>query len=183
MIPSRLSRGGRLALLSLSAVVLPGALAGCGSWFDKPAPPPPCPQVAQVEDASRLTRFSGAGRDLTDVAFEAELGGMAGSCAYDGNEIDVELSVQFIASRGPADQSRRADFTYFVAIARLDQTVLAREEFDSYIEFPGNQTRAGIVEELAQRIPIESGARGDSYVIYVGFKLTPEELAFNRAQQ
>jgi hypothetical protein len=173
----RLSRAGGAAVLL--------ALAGCGgdSWFAKPPPPKPCPQVAQVDDAAELTRYSGSGRDLTDVAFEAQLGGMAGSCAYDDNEIDVELSVQFIASRGPADQTRRADFTYFVAIAKVDQTVLAREEFDSFIEFPGNQTRAGIVEELTQRIPIGPDDRGDSFIIYVGFKLTPEELEFNRAQQ
>jgi hypothetical protein len=177
-----ISRGGRHALLALLAPVLLVGLSGCG-LFSKPPPPPPCPHVAQVDDASTLTRFAGTGRDLTDVAFEAEIGPMRGSCAYEDDLIDVELSVQFIASRGPADQARRADFRYFVAIARLDQTVLAREEFDSYIEFPGNQVRAGIVEELAQQIPIQSGERGDHYIIYVGFILTPEELAFNRAQQ
>jgi hypothetical protein len=160
------------------------ALAACDTpIFQKPAPPPPCPTVAAVDDAARLTRFSGAGRDLTDVAFEAEVGDMTGSCGYDGDTIDVDLTVQFIASRGPADQARRADFRYFVAIARRDQTVVARKEFDSFIEFPGNQTRAGIVEELAQRIPIKSGESGTNFIIYIGFALTPEELEFNRAQQ
>lgn len=177
-------RGGKRALLALVAPTLLGSalLAGC-SLFERPPPPPPCPHVTQVGDASTLTRFAGGGRDLTDVAFEAEIGPLFGSCAYEDDVIDVELNVQVVASRGPADQARRADFRYFVAIARLDQTVLARQEFDSFIEFPGNQVRAGIVEELAQRIPIQSGERGDSFVIYVGFILTPEELAFNRAQR
>ncbi len=183
MTSSDISRGGKRAVLALIAPALLAGLAGCGSLFAKPAPPPPCPQIAQVNDAATLTRFAGTGRDLTDVTFEAEFGPFYGSCGYDDNEIDVELNVQIIASRGPADQARRADFRYFVAIARLDQTILAREEFDSYIEFPGNQVRAGIVEELAQQIPIQSGERGDHYVIYVGFVLTPEELAFNRAQR
>lgn len=178
-----ISWGGKRAVLALVVPALLASLAGCGSMFSKPAPPPPCPQIAQVDDAATLTRFAGVGRDLTDVAFEAELGPFYGSCGYDEGEIDVELNVQIIASRGPADQARRADFRYFVAIARLDQTVLARAEFDSYIEFPGNQVRAGIVEELAQQIPIQSGERGDHYIIYVGFVLTPEELAFNRAQR
>lgn len=176
------SKGASSALMTLAATVLLGGLAAC-SAFEAPAPPPPCPQVAAVDDASRLTRFAGEGRDLTDVAFEAEIGPMIGSCTYDDDVIDVELQVQMIASRGPADEGRRADFKYFVAVARLDRTVIARAEFDSYIEFPGNQTRAGIVEELAQHIPITPGERGDSYVIYVGFSLTPEELEFNRAQQ
>lgn len=182
MTSNRVSRGGRIALLALAAGILSGTLSAC-SVFEAPAPPPPCPQVARVEDAARLTRFSGEGRDLTDVAFEAELGGMQGSCGYSDDEIDVELGIQIIASRGPADENRRADFRYFVAIARVDQTILAREEFESYVEFPGNQVRAGIVEELTQRIPIKAGESGADYVIYAGFVLTPEELAFNRAQQ
>jgi len=151
--------------------------------FQKPAAPPPCPTVATVDDAATLTRFVGSDRDLTDVAFEAEIGEMKGSCGYDEDEIDVDLTVEFIASRGPADTARRADFRYFVAIARRDQTILARKEFDSHIEFPGNQTRAGIVEELVQRIPIQPGESGRNYVIYVGFALSPEELEFNRAQR
>lgn len=170
----------RPALAGLSLL----SLAACESGiFAEPEAPPPCPTVTVVEDAGRLTRFSGSGRDLTDVMFEAEIGPMSGSCGYDDDEIDVELNVQFIASRGPADQGRRADFRYFVAVARTDQTVIAREEFDSWIDFPGNQTRAGIVEELGQHIPIAPGETGAEFVVYVGFALTPEELEFNRAHQ
>lgn len=182
MIPLRASPNGRPVLTVLATLALAAVLAGC-TMFEPAAPPPPCPRVARVDDAGRLTRFAGTGRDLTDVAFEAEISAMQGSCAFEDDEIDVELDVQFIASRGPADTNRRADFRYFVAVARTDHTVLAREEFDSYIEFPGNQVRAGIVEELVQRIPIPEGGSGAPYVIYVGFVLTPEELAFNRAQR
>lgn len=182
MTSIRLLRVARRALPALAGAILAGAVSAC-SMFAPPPPPPPCPDVARVEDAARLTRFAGEGRDLTDVAFEAEIGPMQGSCAYDDDEIDIELSIQIVASRGPADENRRADFRYFVAIAKAGQTILAREEFDSYIEFPGNRVRAGIFEELLQRIPIREGESGANYVIYAGFVLTPEELAFNRSQQ
>ena len=85
------------------------------------------------------------------MQFEAEIGDVAGSCGYDDDVLDVELRVQFIASRGPADEGRRADFRYFVAIARTDDTVIAREEFDSFIEFPGNQTRAARMLGISRR--------------------------------
>jgi hypothetical protein len=179
---STLRRGLLARPMTLAGIAVLGGLAAC-SAFEPPEPPPPCPEVATVDDAAKLTRFAGEGRDLTDVAFEAEVGQLSGSCVTEDDVIDVELQVQFIASRGPADKDRRADFRYFVAVARTDQTIIAREEFDSYIEFPGNQTRAAIVEELAQHIPRVSGETGETYVIYVGFALTHEEVEFNRAQR
>jgi hypothetical protein len=59
--------------------------------------------------------------------------------------------------------------------------VLTREQFDTYIDFPGNKTRSGIREELSEKIPLNPGERGDDYRVYVGFVLTHEELAYNRA--
>lgn len=173
----------RTSRCSRRAAVLAGAfaLAGC-SVLEAPAPPPPCPKVVRVADAAKLTRFIGAGRDLTDVAFEAELLDVSGTCGYDDDLIDVETLVKFVASRGPADQARRADFKYFVAIATRDKRIVGREVFESTIEFPGNQTRAGVVEELEQQIPLSAGKAGPDYVIYVGFELTPEEVEFNRRQ-
>jgi hypothetical protein len=75
-----------------------------------PSVPPPCPAVAKVEDASKLTRFAGEGRDLTDVLFEAELTDIAASCSYGSDTIDMASRVRFVVSRGPADTARRADF-------------------------------------------------------------------------
>jgi hypothetical protein len=160
---------GAFALLGL-------ALAGCAGE----TPPAPCPVVAKLQDADRLTRFEGPGRDLTDVQFEARIGKVASTCEYDEDGYDVIAQVQFLANRGPAAVSERGDFYYFVAIVDATSAVLARQEFDSNFEFAANKTRAGVVEELEQRIPPTSGT--PPYSIYVGFKLSPEELAFNRGK-
>jgi len=160
------------------ALLLAGlALAGC---MQDAGPPLPCPRAVTVADAASLTRFDGTGRDLTDVLFEAEIAQIASACEYDEGVVDVTVQVQFVAQRGPADQQRRGDFAYFVAIADGEQTILARESFDAMIEFPGNRTRAGVVEELEQHIPLRADEPGAGYVIYVGFELTPDELAYNR---
>lgn len=171
----------RTGLLLLPALLL----AGCetvNTIIAGPGPPPPCPRVAKIEDASRLTRFQGTGRDLTDVAFEAEIGQIASACDYGSDSVDVALQIQFIASRGPADQQRRAPFTWFIAVARPDLTVPAggRQAFDSVIEFPGNQVRAAIEEQPEVEIQLQEGEVGRRYVVYVGFELTPDELEFNR---
>jgi hypothetical protein len=158
------------------------ALAGCETLGSivTPTVPPPCPAFAKVEDAAKLTRFTGAGRDLTDVLFEAELTDIAAACSYSGDTIDVASRIRFVISRGPADTARRADFRYFVAVSTRDKKIVGREVFDSSVEFPGNHTRASVIEELEQEIPIREGEEGVRYVIFFGFELTEDELAFNR---
>jgi hypothetical protein len=182
-----------VAAATLGALLL---LAGCGSdngktkgnpgFFDKmfsgnSGPTVTCPNVAKVADVSRVTRFKPSGRDLTDVLFEGAVGRLGGSCGGTDDGISVDMTIEFLASRGPADTARRAPFTYFVAIVDKNDNVLAREQFDSAVEFPGNQTRSAVVEELEEDIPMKDKLQGNQYRVFVGFVLTPEEIAFNRA--
>jgi len=147
-----------------------------------PAPPAPCPRAVVAADAGHLTRFAAGGKDPSQVQFEAQIGDLTGDCGYDDTSIDVDMNVKIIATRGPADTAQAANFNYFVAIARTDKTIIAREAFDARIEFSGNQTRNGIVEEIQQTIPIQPGEPGTDFVILVGFEMTPEELEYSRKQ-
>ncbi|MFQ5774464.1 MAG: hypothetical protein ACE5GS_08115 [Kiloniellaceae bacterium] len=157
-------------------VLLAFALAACTG---SEPPPPPCPTAVPVTGARTLVRFSGQGQDLTDILFEATLQGLALRCAYEDGVVEAEMQVGILAVRGPADPDRKASFNYFVAIATRDEKILAREEFDLVIPFPGNRTRVVAVEEIAQRIPLKPGQSGADYVVYVGLALTPEELRYN----
>jgi hypothetical protein len=138
-----------------------------------------CPAVAKLPDADRLTRFDGTGHDLIDVAFEARIGEIASECDYGDSGYDVLSKVQFLGTRGPSTAATQAGFGYFVAIVDSTGAVLARQEFDSNFQFEA-KTRSGVVEELEQQIPPSSGTA--PYTIYVGFQLSPEELAFNRGK-
>ncbi|HWA44570.1 MAG TPA: hypothetical protein VHA10_15245 [Hypericibacter adhaerens] len=158
----------------------------CGST-DNAGPPPPCPRIVTISDASHLTRFQGPGRDVKDVQFEAQVGQVSSACVYvvepDTNKTRIEttMQVQTIASRGPAMTGDNAQFQYFIAISRIGAGPLTRRAFDVEIPLEGNNTRAQSVDELTQMIPLQSGESGDNYVIYVGLVLTPDELKFNRA--
>jgi hypothetical protein len=152
-------------------------------------PPPPCPRIVKVGDAATLTRFAGAGRDVKDVAFQAQIGDVASGCSYvsenNKTRIDMTMRVQTIASRGPALPGDNADFQYWVAVARIGgeaADVLNRDSFDVEIDLSGNATRAQSVDELEQNIFLRSGEAGDNYVIYVGLVLTEDEVRFNRGQ-
>jgi len=161
-------------LLGLAGALL---LAACASEPETR----PCPQAVVLSDAARQVKFSGQGRDLTDVLFEATISTGRLVCEYDDNVLDVDLQVQVVAARGPANDDRLANLSYFVAVARRDQTVLARESFDLAIPFPGNRTRVSALEEIGQVITLTGDEDGGDYRIYVGLDLTHEELDYNRA--
>ncbi len=142
--------------------------------------PPPCPAFVRVPEAARLVDYVGAGRDLTDVSFEATISQIGLTCDYDDEMVEGELDITFIASEGPANAARSAVIRYFVAIATRDQKILTREEFAVQVGFEGTLTRLAVTEQLSPRIPLQPGQSGASYVVYVGFILTPEQLEANR---
>ena len=161
-------------LLVLAGLAL---LAGCASEPETR----PCPQAVVLSDAARQVKFAGQGRDLTDMLFEASISTGRLVCEYDDDVLDVDLQVEVVASRGPANSDRLANITYFVAVSRTDRTVLARESFDIAIPFPGNRTRVSALEQIGQVITLPSGEDGGDYLIYVGLELSREELEYNRA--
>jgi hypothetical protein len=156
-------------------------LGGCGLFGG--GGPVSCPQAVVLDDASRLTRFAPSGRDVVDVLFEAEISQAALGCSYDDGVVDATLQLEIIAARGPADRERVGRFGYFVAVVDRGQNILARQRFDSQVEFPDNQLRSGILEEVDQHIPLRGSETGGDYFVFVGFELTPEEVEYNRQQQ
>lgn len=169
-----IARAGRCGWLGLAALGI--ALAACAD--DRP--PPPCPPVVRVPDAAQLIRFVPQGRDLTDVVFEASIGDLALTCEYEDDVVEAAMTIGISAVPGPANLDQTARLDYFVAIATRDQKILAREAFDLDIVFPGKLKGVVAVEEIAQRIPLRPGQSGADYVVYVGFKLTREELRYNQ---
>jgi hypothetical protein len=158
-------------------------LAGCGSWnpFGKGEDAPACPKAIVVNDLSRLTEFrAGTGRDLSDVVHTAAIERVDASCDYDRRRsVTMRTVVNLLVERGPADRSRAAAVTYFVAVADAGDHILARRTFTMPVKFEGNVTRMRASEEIEQVIQL-SGGTGATYKIYVGFPLSEEELEYNR---
>jgi hypothetical protein len=157
-------------------LVLTGALSACGGGAD----PLTCPPVVTVPEAASLVKFTGTGRDLTDVLFEAQVQAEGIQCRLDEGVLETEIKVSLAALRGPADEEHLARLRYFVAITTGAQDVIARREFDSELPFEGNRTRIVTRDELRQRFPLNPGTTSADYRIYVGFALSAEELKYNR---
>jgi len=149
-------------------------------------PPPPCPPASILSDASELTLFApNRGQDLTDVTFRASIERVGTVCEYTRarDVVTSTTGVRLVVTRGPAAQSDQSAVVFFVAVVDKEQTILARERFESTFSFQANQRQAGVVEEIEQVIPIREGLRGLDYEILVGFELTPEQLEFNRQER
>jgi hypothetical protein len=167
----------------LLVLVLP--LAACDTVSgvfggDDDGPDLRCPRILPVVDAQEMTRFSGQGRDLTDVAFRARLADVNAECEVDEEEIELALQVIVAASRGPANESGTASFDYFVAVATADERILARDAYSVAIPFEGNRTNVGLLEDVDVTIPLAEGETGREYRVYVGLSLTADELRWNR---
>jgi len=165
------------AALPLAAVAL---LGGC----DNPEKfAPPCPSLAFLRDAADLTRFVSTGRDITDMVLTARLTAVPASCqrdAEDPSKVIASLRVSATIMRGPAAKERTADLVYFVAVTENDK-VLNERSFPLRVTFPPNSDRVNVTDdEVDLRLPVSRNKSAAAYRIYVGFRLTPDELAYNR---
>lgn len=171
----------RLRLLLAPGIVVAG-LSGCGPSIEEQSElRASCPQAMRVQDASTLTRFRpGAGRDRTDVLFEAELGKVDVACSARKNEVNVDLTMQILVAQGPANRDRVANVGYFVRLLDPAGRIVQGRNFAADYRFEGNRTRQGSSEQIALNIPLADGLSGGAYTIAVGLLPTPEELEYNR---
>jgi hypothetical protein len=140
----------------------------------------PCPELQLLKDTDRLVKFVGTGRDLTDVEYEAALREPFMSCEYEDNVIESVLTVNLVALRGPADDDRIAQISYFVAITNQNNRNVVKKEFTVEIPFEGNRTQVIATEEVAPRIPLQPQETAADYKVFVGLRLTPDELRYNQ---
>lgn len=168
---ARVAAAGLLALTGLG-------LAGCNTGENFP---PPCPALSLLGDAADLTRYNGAGRDVTDTVLSARITAVPAMCKRDGaGRVRTTLNVMADVVRGPAMQGKAVDVPYFIAITENGK-ILDKMEFVAKVEFPSNVTRVPVVgQEIGFSVAVTPEKSAAAYKIYVGFSLTPDEVATNR---
>ncbi len=165
------------------------ALSAC-TLFGEDEPPPPCPEIAVLQDAASMTKFvEGPGRDLIDVVVEGKIVDAQGVCEYDIDDdtgagtLTVEMVVSVQLNRGPANRNREANFGYFVAITDPERNILNKETFTATVPFPGNRNRLIWTDEpVYMGIPLKANQTGKNFRIFLGLDVDRDQLRFNRQQ-
>ena len=163
-----------LAVLSLSAA----ALAAC---VDNQLPP--CPSVRVDSTTARLTQFKeGAGRDITDVEYQAEVVAYEGVCEFSEKGVEVKMDLDFAIATGAAVKKGPASLYYFVAVPQLFPDPVGKRVFQLRHDLPATP---GVREKVRENdlrifIPLKKDEPAASYDVYVGLQLTNEQLDYNR---
>lgn len=144
-----------------------------------------CPQVYLVQEAAHYIDYAPGGTDLIDVRYDAKMINVEWLCTFITDENRVEMEVRFgmRAMMGPSGENAVARFPYFVVVADPDGKIIAKQVFGIDIGFPGNAIEIGHIESVFQKLTYTSLARASEYTVYIGFQLTPEQLARIRAGQ
>ncbi len=157
------------------------------SLWDKPVILP-CPNYRILADASRIVQFRhGPGRDLVDVNIDGSLEDLTMECLTDLNKdtnsgtMEVAITVNFGAKRGPANANKQAILPYFISVTDLKRNVLYHEECKVSVRFPGNQSAIQFFGETVNlELPLTPKVSSQSYLIYSGFRLNRKQLLYNQ---
>jgi hypothetical protein len=181
---SRFSLSRSLSPCALLAAALPSlaACAGTASF------PPACPEVAIDRDLRDLTHYrpgrTGEAGDLSDLVLDARIASFSGSCAAgDEGQLTTTLAVTVELTRGPAARSHIESLPLFLAVARGD-AILDKQVYPLQPSFPPNTDRVRLTSSpITLSLPVGRDRNGSVYQVWIGFQLTPQELALNRERE
>lgn len=158
-----------------------GLLTGCSIFDTTQKFPPICPSLALLDDAADITRYRGAGRDITDIELDGRITAVPAQCVRASkNVVKTTLQVKASLSRGAAATSRQASVGYLVTVTEGDK-ILDQQDYTLASTFPPNVERLDLTgPDIDLLFPVNAQKSAAAYKIYVSLRLTPEELATNR---
>jgi hypothetical protein len=168
--------GGAAARL-VALVATLAAVAGCSANENAAIT---CPSTDIIGPVGSVSRFGVPTGSFAQLAYRASFTNIHGTCDIDDDGVTVKVSVTILAEAGPAATATSADFPYFVAVLDPRQRIIAKQVLTDTISFGGSQHRGGATDTFDQRIPLRNPKLASDYHVFVGFQLTPDELAYNR---
>lgn len=147
----------------------------------------PCPQVELVDDLSSISDFTTpTGMIHENLVSRVDLSSAESTCKLSGNTAIVDLKIIFNGILGPKGKMKSSDkpffsYPYFVAVTAPNGKIMAKEIFAAPLSYNVNENEHSYYENLRQIIPIKNKNMANRYRILIGFQVSPEQLAYNRA--
>jgi hypothetical protein len=165
-----------LARAALSGLLV--LLAACSSGGDSgPTGKLACPAALVAPGLDAYTVFHSGATTTTpaDISFGVKLISVKSTCRNETTGLRVVTNIAFIAVRND-DTLRQADFSYFVAIADSQQTIVAKQNFALRVDFALRQKQMRIADEITEHLPLKNLSLGSQYGVIVGLQPSPQQL-------
>lgn len=172
-----------VAIVALAATCF--GLASCIK-SDDPYAVIPCPYIGVLDDAAEITRFKyGGQRDVSDIEFQGRISRIDFDCKKPENKEVVigKATIYFEFERGMTTTIDRQFFKLFMALSVNDETIIDKSEIMLDVQFKEGSrktTTSKVVKNI--RVPTDGEIGSEFHKIYVGFQLSPAEVAYNRTR-
>jgi hypothetical protein len=136
-----------------------------------------------LPDAADYTAYRPGSHDVTDLMLDGRIDAAPAEC-HPGSRgfVNATMHVVFGLTRGPAAPGREAQVPYLVTIAE-GENILDQQEYVLAVRFPPNRENlAATGDKIELAFPVTPAKQASAYTIYVGFRLTPDQLALNRSR-
>jgi len=146
-----------------------------------------CPAVDIVGELSSLSEFTNPQNPIEkNMISRVQISESSSLCEYTTKSVTVDLKLTFdgiLGQQGRINSNDKPFFTYpfFIAVVSPSGKILAKEIFAASMTYDQGKDHQLYYESLRQIIPVKGKRNGARHKIMVGFQLSPEQLAYNRA--
>lgn len=145
-----------------------------------------CPVIEAVEELRTVNDFTTPQTPSPgSLIANAYIAGIDHSCTVDDKSVTVDLRLGFEGRLGPQAAAAGAApylvHPFFVAITDPGGDIMAKEIFNTTMNYTGGQSVQTDTETLRQIIPVTDRSRAKKYKVLIGFQLNKDQLEYNRA--
>ncbi len=149
-----------------------------------------CPAATVAPDLDALATFNagaGATKTVGDVQLAGKINAVSSHCTADSDDskagIAESLTINLLAARASESTDPQPVLPYFIAVIDDKNNIVDKQAYGARAEFPGDRKYRIWDEKVSVRIPAKNPADGAHFRVVVGFALSAEQLAFNRAHR
>ena len=141
-----------------------------------------CPQTRKVRFADTVMQFKpGVPASLDSVQYGAKIGEVFGACTLKNGILDIKLDIRFTVERGAKFDKYVFPIPYFIVVYRTGDQAIQKLPKTVEANF-GRNTVGTFSAEVSEKIKVAPSDNLQNLELFIGFQLTPEQLAYNKQQ-